>query len=513
MRWPLLASLHARISPWWLAGGLTLLCAVLVCIAIGRPSYWIDEKVSVDIAFVESPKEVVNAVMQEERRPPAYHLGLWAFGWFFGRTERVARFYSGLWAILLVPAVFQLTRQFGGGRAAILGTLLAATSPILIAYGQTIRYYTMVAALSAFSWVFFFDIKAKVRNAWATYTPYVLVTLVLLFTDYPAWGVLIAQNVIVVLSWKKRNGLFHYPKRGWILVQGGMLSLAALWLPVVLEQGTRDFGAADLSRSFTGLALRVLYPFYAWTVGETLFPWSPLAIGCVILSALVMIFGAVRLWYNEKLVLWLTAFGIPFAVAQLLLATVADDSPFVNAPARSMACFGLLLSLLAMGIASLSKRWIQELAVIFLCVIHAQALANYYTGQSFINTIYNTPAREVAQVLSARAVPGDLIITEDDSMVETYLPPALQAARLSAGKALLELPALVMRPVTVWHVTLGRDRTRYIASASLGTLLRQERELRSSTGFAELDPTYRKVKSLLLGRASYRYRLVVDEYR
>ena len=46
-----------------------------------------------------------------------------------------------------------------------------------------------------------------------------------------------------------------------------------------------------------------------------------------------------------------------------------------------------------------------------------------------------------------------------------------------------------------------------------GDWLKTRYTLRSSTGFAEQDPLYRKLKSWLFGRETYRYRLVLDEYR
>jgi 4-amino-4-deoxy-L-arabinose transferase-like glycosyltransferase len=131
-------------------GLLAAVCAVLLVINVQKPCYWIDEKMSMDIAGAETPLGVmVSAVISPERRPPGNHLGLWAFLKVFGNRGVSGRLYSALWALLLIPGLFLLARELSDERTALIVSLLAVTSPVLVAYGQTIRYYTMVAALAA----------------------------------------------------------------------------------------------------------------------------------------------------------------------------------------------------------------------------------------------------------------------------------------------------------------------------------------------------------------------------
>jgi len=58
---------------------LTALSLLLVVIQIQRPSYWVDEKISVDAATGRTPRHIVTNVIKAERRPPAYqpHLLQW----------------------------------------------------------------------------------------------------------------------------------------------------------------------------------------------------------------------------------------------------------------------------------------------------------------------------------------------------------------------------------------------------------------------------------------------------
>jgi 4-amino-4-deoxy-L-arabinose transferase-like glycosyltransferase len=490
----------------------TLLSAVLATLEIGRPSYWIDEKISVDIASAAAPDQVVRNVIEDERRPPAYHLSLWLWLTATGGHERMARLHSALWAILAVPAAYQLARRVSSGKAAVCAALLAALSPILIAFGQTVRYYTMVATLGALSYILFLDVMRRQpgRKPWLAYA---LATLALLYCDFPAYGVVLAQNALAVLWWRDRRSFPNHPRARWLAAQAVLAAAALLWLPVVLEQGARDFGAADLSGSLAGAALKIAYPFYAWLVGENLFPWSPLAIAGGLAAGALLIFGFLRLRGAWSRAFWAVAFLAPFATAQALLGTVATDSPFVNAPARAMACLPLIWAAVGVGAAALPRRALTAAALGVLALAYAAGLSNYYRGVDFINAVYDTPAREVAAAVQAGARPGDAVVSESDTLVSHYLPPQLAQSHFTPDQIDALDAYLDAHPrASVWLVAMGRDRTRNELSSRLAARLRERYRHASSAGFAEQDPTYRALKSRLLGREAYRYRLTLDAY-
>jgi uncharacterized membrane protein len=498
---------HTWTRARWMIVGLTALATLLLVIAIQRPSYWIDEKISVDAATGASLQQIVNNVIVLERRPPTYHLGLWLWLSLTGISEQLARVYSALWIALLVPATYQLTRCFADERSAAWAALFAATAPVLIGYGQIIRYYSMVATLSALSFALFWRVMQRRRKPWIAYA---VVTLGLLYCDYPAFGVVAAQNVLAVLWWRSRP---EHPRWKWFGLQAGLAVAVLWWVPVVLTQGTRDFGAADLSGSLMGTVLKVAYPFYAWLVGENIFPWSPLAIGGFIIAGLLVLWGAIALWRRRQLGDWAVAFGLPFLMSQALLGTVATDSPFVNAPARSMACAALLIVLMGIGLGAVKSRWLIGVALIGLLVPHAVSLLNYYRGTDFINSVYNTPAREVAEMIAARAQPGDMVVTESDSMVEVYLPAAWQAVHFYPEQAAGIQTYLAAHPgAAVWQASLGRDRTRSDVSANLSIALQQDRRPCGTLGFAEQDPIYRQLKARLIGREAYQYRVTLQRF-
>lgn len=514
----------SRSNHWrrqhWLAVLLTLLAWLLVTAAIQRPSLWIDEKISLEIASANSFAGVIQNVADGERRPPAYHLGLWAITTLGGQHERIGRLYSAMWAVLFVPAVFVLAHRFGGVRAGVIAAVLAACSSLLMSYGQIIRYYTMVATLAALSYAAFFALARSDlarRPAFSAFARYLLPTLLLITCDFPAYGVLAAQNALVLfmLVRKRTRPFTRRLLPGWVIAQGVLVIFILAWMPVVLQQRERDFGAADLSNSLAGAMLRVVYPFYAWFAGENLFPWSPIAVLVIIAAGLAMVLGLIALARRREngLITWLIAFLIPFALSQYLLGTVANDSPFVNAAARSMSVMGLLFALAACGIAAIRRPALQVAFVGVIAAGNLVGLMNYYNARDTINPIYSTPAREAAQWLSENFREGDLIVNEADTLVNEYLPAALADHTLTPDALDAVLNHIRVNPESrVWLVTLGRDRTRITVDENVATALQSSLPNRELTGFAEQDPLYRTVKSRILGREAYPYRLSIEKF-
>lgn len=505
----------------WLILILTLMAWILATTAIQRPSYWIDEKISMDIAAADSLTGVIQNVAKGERRPPAYHLGLWAITSLSGSDERIGRLYSAMWAVLFVPAVFQLARHFGRMRAGVIAAILAACSSLLMSYGQIIRYYTMVAALSTLSFATFLTLtRASCRRTPPVYLygRFLFVTALLIASDFPAYGVLAAQNVLIGLMLARkstRTSTLHLLLRGWVITQTVLVAIILSWMPIALQQGARDLGAADLANSFPGAILRVTYPFYAWLIGENVFPWSPIAIIAMGASIAALLLGLIAMARQRDgaFVTWVIAFLAPFTLSQYLLSTVANDSPFVNAAARTMSVFGLLLTLVACGINSIRRTDLSVGLAGVLVAGNVFGLANYYNARDTINPIYSTPAREAAQWLYANYRAGDIVIAESDTMVQHYLPREIAGETLSPDQSDAVRERMRANPLShVWLVTLGRDRTRNATSETLAAAIESRLPNRKRIGFAEQDALYRLLKTRLLGREAYQNRLVIDRF-
>ena len=427
-----------------------------------------------------------------------------------GDGEWAIRLLPALFAVLFVPAVYALTRRLFGQRAAGFAVLLCAIHPLLLSYGQIIRYYTFVAALAALSNAAFLGILRgrATRRDWIVHF---LATSGLLLSDYPAYAVLLAQNVVLAVA------LFRQPRvplRGWVISHAIWLLVCVPLGATALLQGARDFGVAELSTGLLGHILKIAYAGFAWSIGEYLFPWRVAALLGLAASVALLAMGLLsRKGPTGRAPVWtaVTMLAVPLGVSLVLLATVARDSPFVNSAARTMSAFAPFIAICAYGAARLSAR-ASTLIVAALLVAQTQSGIQHDLRLDILNPIYTTPAREAAQFIARHAQPGDLVVTESDSLVERYLPPGVRARHFDVSQANEVLGILERTPdAGVWFVQLGRDRTRNDATAALVARSSELRPLVNTTGLAEQDPTYRQVKERLLNRAAYAFRLTITQ--
>jgi uncharacterized membrane protein len=494
----------------WLVVLATAILAARLLFTLHLPNLWIDEQIVVDATTAPNAQSALTQALESERRPPLFNLLMWGWRQMAGEAEWQIRLLPALFAVLFVPAVYALTRRLFGRRAAGFAVLLCAIHPLLLSYGQIIRYYTFVAALAALSNAAFLNVLRgrATRRDWIVHF---IATSGLLLSDYPAYAVLLAQNLLVGVALLRRS---RFPLRGWAVSHAVWLVVCVPIAATALLQSARDFGVAELSTGLLGHVLKIAYAGFAWSIGEYLFPWRVAALLGLAASVALLATGLFsRRAPAGRAPVWMavTMLAVPLAVSLVLLATVARDSPFVNSAARTMSAFAPFIAICAYGAARLPVRAAALLAAALL-VAQVQSGIQHDLRMDTLNPIYTTPAREAAQFIARHAQPGDLVVTESDSLVERYLPPDVRARHFDVSQAAEVLSILDRTPdAGVWFVQLGRDRTRNDATAALITKSAELRTLVETTGLAEQDPVYRQVKERLLNRAAYAYRLTITQ--
>jgi uncharacterized membrane protein len=495
--------------PWFVVVATAILAARLI-ITLHLPNLWIDEKIVIDATAAPNAQTALTQALDSERRPPLFNLMMWGWRQLAGDGEWQIRLLPALFAALFVPAVYALTRRLFGRRAAGFAAALCAMHPLLLSYGQIVRYYTFVAALAALSYAAFLGIRRgrATRRDWVVHFA---ATSGLLLSDYPAYAVLLAQNLLVLAALLRRSRI---PLRGWLISHAVWLVVCVPIAATALLQSARDFGAAELSTGLLGHVLKVVYAGFAWSIGEYLFPWRVAAALGLAASVALLVTGLfARRSPAGRGPVWMavTMLAVPLAVSLALLATVARDSPFVNSAARTMSAFAPFIAICAHGAARLPAR-AATLLVAGLLVAQFQSGLQHDLRLDTLNPIYTTPAREAAQFIAARVKPGDIVVTESDALVERYLPPSLRARHFDVSRAEEALGVLVRTPdAGVWFVQLGRDRTRNDSTAALIARTTELRPLVQTTGLAEQDATYRQVKERLLNRPAYAHRLTITQ--
>lgn len=521
-----------------------LLACFLLSFRLGALSIWVDEDVSLRVAGQPTASAVVQAVMGAERRPPLYHLALHFWLELAGRSEEAGRWFSVAFALGCVSVTLLLGRELGNRQMALIVAYLLTISPFFILYGRIIRYYAFVMFLGLLSCFFFVKLllreehastgdigqahvnQANPPHSLLSWLGYLLSTTALLYADYSALSLLLAQNLWLVIRWRTYKVL--WPR--WFVGQAVLAVAFIPWILVLLRQAVGDRFHADFAQSPLGALLKLAVPIYSFSVGETMFPWElPAIVGVVVCMALFGTFFVSRFPFPASRLThqfspspvirhWpfvLLCVLVPLFFTAFILSFLAPDITFLSAASRTGFAAPFFYLLMAGGLARLTRRW-RLVVLVVLTLVSAYGLGNYYVGRHFLNPIYAVPLREVVQDVVHGLRLGDIVISEDDSLFSYYYQSSRPDA-LHFGDPIQRAEwkrAVVQGTPRVWVVTMGRDLSRLVHPPGeiTGWLEAEGYQLAETHGYVPQDPLYQQLKEWALGRSAYEYKVLVELY-
>lgn len=491
--------------------GIVGLSAALLLYDLGAKSYWIDEYNNVNIAALPDFRSVTHGILDSfQRQPPAYFWLQHIWVQLFGAGEGQARTLNVWLGLTSVVLVFMLARQLFGPDVGLVTAYLLAISPMFVLYARMARYYLPTLAFALLSCCLFLVLmdKRSWRGTMCLCVIYTAANTMLMLSSYVAGSVLLCQVAAVLARREYRPRIAV-----WLASLVIAVGLTGGWFLYALDYIARyPGGPADFATGWSSYVIKLMYPFYSFAIGETLFPWEIPAIIAGLATIALVLVGIRQLRHQLDTLLFIVT-GLLASVLLVVLSTTVFvvDVPFLNIPSRAIFAAPFLYVLVALGIHGLSSQELRLLGLIILTWCAAVGLSNYYRGLEFHNPIYAVPTREIVTQVSSHSRPGDVIIAEPDTGFSYYYQQAEQPATLwSSDTALSQFQS--QRPNRVWLITFGRDSTRSVSYTALQDWLRHNYRLAMEQGYAEQDSTYRRVKELLLHRLSYQYKLLVQEY-
>lgn len=403
---------------------ILVLAAVLQATELDLKNYWDDESTTAGVSSQPTFDEFLDSFKLTERQPPLHQLILFAWIRLAGTSDTAMRVPSVVFSVGSVALLMVLGLQIAGRKEALLAALLLAVAPTLMLYGRMTRYFSTamfmgLAATAAL--VAALDREDEGRPALGYWVIYGVSSVAMLLSSYSNWGLFGAHLLWVLM--KKGRRLFQ-PK-GWMVAVGAVALFALAWMAV--EQA-RVTGVTDrLTAVYTSLgraiSLNLAYPMHSFTVGETIFPWNPLAFASLLAFTGVLLLGlgrARRGTAAERLpaiasaaILLFTAVG--FELVALTLA-------FMDVPSRALTALPFFLLVAAMGLVRL-RPGLLLVAMAVMVAASAVSIGNYYAGRQFHNPKYTIPRVQMLQVVLDNACPGDVMVAESIINVNHYYRP------------------------------------------------------------------------------------------
>jgi mannosyltransferase len=187
----------------------------------------------------------------QDLHPPLYHLAQAVMARVGGESPFALRFTALIFGVLSVGVAMAVGRRVAGWRAGALGGVLLALSPLNVYWAQDARLYTLLVLTTLLSTWAFLRLSQPRRHGpvlWRGTTflrgmaLYLPLTLAAMYTQYGAFWVIGAHNLLVIVGWawprlrKTPAATLWGDTRALLLWFGGQAALALIYLPWVLAQ-------------------------------------------------------------------------------------------------------------------------------------------------------------------------------------------------------------------------------------------------------------------------------------
>jgi mannosyltransferase len=408
-----------------------VLAAVVSLGCAGRPSFWYDEAATISASYSRSLHQLWQMLGNVDVVEGLYYLLM--HGWFdvFPPTEFWSRAPSGLAVGGTAAGVVVLSKQFVSRDAAVASGIVCAILPRSTWAGIEARPYAL--SMMAAVWLTVLLVCATRRaNGWVWLSYGIVLTISILLDVYLA--LLFVAHVAFIWVFQRRR-----------TVRIRFAVTSALACCVLTPFIVAAVGQAHQISWIAPIGHRTIEDV---TI-QQYFERSP---AFALLSALVVA-AAIVLWLRTSA--QLTGSGrqlLALAIAWLLIPTalIVIWSAFVHPiyTPRYLAFTAPAMALiLGICIATVASRpWA---AAVLICLFAVAAVPTYVLAQRNPYAKYGMDYSQVADLIAAKAAPGDCLLVND---TVTFMPAPmrpLMAARPNAYRKLVDL--------TLWQRATDRN--------------------------------------------------------
>jgi mannosyltransferase len=429
----------------------------------GRPSFWYDEAATISASYSRSLKQLWQMLGNVDAVEGLYYLLM--HGWFkiFPPTEFWSRAPSGLAVGAAAAGVVVLGKQLSSRTVAVAAGLVCAILPRSTWAGIEARPYAL--SMMAAVWLTVVLVYAVRRdNAWAWVCYGIVLAIAVLVDVY----LLLLSFVYLVFIYVFRRSRTVFSRFALTSVLTGCT--VTPFLVAVVGQAHQISWIAPIGRrTLEDVAIQQYFerspPF---TIVSALIAGAAIALWC---------FTSVRLdkANQQLLVLAIAWVVIPTAVIVIWSAVI---HPIYTPRYLAFTAPGIALALgVCIGTLAVT-RWLAAAVISLLAIV---AVPNYILAQRNPYAKYDMDYSQVADLITAKAAPGDCLLVND---TVTFMPAPmrpLMAARPDAYRKLVDLtlwqratdrrdvfdtnliPQVVAKPLShchvVWIITQA-DKTR-----------------------------------------------------
>jgi uncharacterized membrane protein len=423
--------------------GLVALAFALRVHALGEESFWLDEANSV--RWSRLPLAQVISRTANDVHPPLYPVLLHGWMLLVGQSEFAVRFLSVIPGVASVALFYRVSRRLAAPNVSLLAVLLLALAQFHVNYSQEARNYSLLMCLTLGSFDALLHLYPTHLDddsaSWQAMLAYLLVTLLLLYTQVYALFVFAAHNAYWAIRWWRSRSRSRAALKRWVGLQTMGVVGFLPWITVLASQVRAVQSGYWLPRPDVMTVLNVVYQYSGsvwalWVTLSTFVIYAYQASRTRLLESVLK--GAGRASRQRPG----PSGGVPQSGASLGAASAGfKDSLLERRPraSQSRGLAGLLLTLWLLAPHAfpflisqfatpvyLSRGTIPALPAFFLALVQALSAvqhrlirfgltsalvaANVITLMGYYPTQFRQQWREAARQVDTQARPGDHVL-------------------------------------------------------------------------------------------------------
>jgi 4-amino-4-deoxy-L-arabinose transferase-like glycosyltransferase len=220
-------------SRWVVVAAVLVIAAGVVMRFVTLSELWLDEALSVNIARL--PLGDIPDWLRHDGAPPLYYLLLHVWTDAFGTGNFAVRSLSGILSVVTLIPMWFAGRRVAGRTGGWIAVLILASSPFSIGFGSETRMYSLVMLLVT---VGYLAVRRLLeRPSLGRQAVVALITALLLYTHY--WSFYLVAVVGVLLVWQAWRGTDpdqrHAARAGLVALVAGVIMFLP-WIPTFLYQ-------------------------------------------------------------------------------------------------------------------------------------------------------------------------------------------------------------------------------------------------------------------------------------
>ena len=207
---------------------------------LDKMGLWYDEQIILMAASNHELSSVIVDLLEITEKAPLYPSFIHFWIRFYSSNDFMLRSTNVIFGVLSLFLIFKIGKILLDNKTGLMSSFIFSISVLHVTFSQEATEYSLLILLSLCS--VFFLLKILQSKDPINYLGYVFVTIMLVYTHYFGWFLIIFQNIFMFGLWKKYRNFI----KSWIIIQ---LFILISFAPLLLSISDSNWSIRPMSYS------------------------------------------------------------------------------------------------------------------------------------------------------------------------------------------------------------------------------------------------------------------------